>query len=66
VIGLVPEADHGFLETATGAELYFSRTSVLDGFDTLAPGDIVHYEQIDGDSGLVANRVWRVPAHHMD
>jgi cold shock CspA family protein/ribosome-associated translation inhibitor RaiA len=66
VTGLVPEEDHGFLETATGAELYFSRTSVLDGFDSLKVGETVHYEQIDGDSGPVANKVWRGPAHHMD
>jgi cold shock CspA family protein len=66
VIGLNPAADHGFLETATGVELYFSRTSVLDGFESLAVGDVVHYEQIDGDSGPVANKVWRGPAHHMD
>jgi ribosome-associated translation inhibitor RaiA/cold shock CspA family protein len=63
IVRLVPAEDHGFLETPTGTELYFSRTSVLDGFDSLSVGTTVHYEQIDGDSGPVANKVWRVPNH---
>jgi ribosome-associated translation inhibitor RaiA/cold shock CspA family protein len=61
IVRLAPSLDHGFLETPTGSELYFSRTSVLDGFDSLSVGMIVHYEQIDGDSGPVANKVWRPP-----
>ncbi len=66
VVRLDPGGEYGFLRTAAGGELYFSRTSVLDGFDALKVGDTVHYSSIDGDSGPVANKVWRGPAHHLD
>ena len=60
VTQLVPEADHGFLMTATGALLYFNRTSLLnEPLDSLRVGDAVHYIETDGDNGPVATKVWR-------
>jgi cold shock CspA family protein len=67
VASLDPAGNYGFLITNTGGELYFSRTSVMnDGFDRLKVGDTVHYSQIDGDSGPVANKVWQAPSHNLD
>ena len=63
VTQLVPDDDHGLLMTATGALLYFNRTSVLsDEFAALRVGDAVHYVEVEGDNGPVASKVWRAKA----
>ncbi len=57
------DADHGFLITNTGSSLYFHRNSVLDDFDGLKPGDVVHYVETVGDTGPIAQKVWRASSH---
>jgi ribosome-associated translation inhibitor RaiA/cold shock CspA family protein len=58
VTQLLPEADHGFLLTKEGGQLYFHRNSVLNnGFDKLKKGDIVHYVETVGDTGPIASKV---------
>jgi len=53
-----PGADHGFLLTNTGTQLYFHRDSVTDGdFEDLRQGDMVHYVEEQSDSGPVAVKV---------
>jgi len=60
---IVPEEDHGFLMTATGAFLYFNRTSLFtDTLESLRVGDDVHYVEAEGDNGPVASKVWRAKA----
>jgi ribosome-associated translation inhibitor RaiA len=55
-----PGADHGFLLTNTGSQLYFHRDSVTnDDFANLKRGDIVHYVEEEADSGPVATKVRR-------
>lgn len=55
-----PEADHGFLLSAAGSQLYFTRDAVLRGnFDALAPGDPVYYVETVGDTGPIAKKVRR-------
>jgi ribosomal subunit interface protein len=64
---LRPEADHGFILTHTGTQLYFHRNSVMNnGFDLLRVGDPVHFVEAAGDTGPTASKVWRGPEHHMD
>jgi cold shock CspA family protein/ribosome-associated translation inhibitor RaiA len=64
---LRPEADHGFILTGTGAQLYFHRNSVMNAdFAELKRGDIVHYVESDGDTGPIAYKVWVGPDFHMD
>lgn len=61
VLLIEPGADHGYLETATGTQLYFHRDSVTNArFEDLRPGDLVHYVEEEGDMGPVATKV-RVP-----
>ena len=61
VLLIEPGADHGFVETPTGTQLYFHRDSVTNAaFADLKEGDFVHYVEEDGDSGPVATKV-RVP-----
>lgn len=58
VAQLLPDADHGFILTATGTQLYFHRDSVTNGeFEKLAVGDAVHYVEEEGDAGPVATKV---------
>ncbi|MBN8909523.1 MAG: HPF/RaiA family ribosome-associated protein [Rhodospirillales bacterium] len=53
-----PSTNHGFLLTKTGTQLYFHRDSVTNGaFETLKPGDPVHYVEEASDSGPVATKV---------
>jgi len=55
-----PGADHGFLLTPTGTQLYFHRDSVTNGrFADLRDGDRVHYVEEESDSGPVASKVRR-------
>jgi ribosomal subunit interface protein len=51
-------ADHGFIETPYGREIYFHRNSVLgDGFDMLELGDCVHFVEEEGEKGPQASTV---------
>ena len=64
---LDPAADHGFILTNEGSQLYFHRNSVLDAdFAKLKRGDAVHYIASDGDTGPTASKVWVGPDYHMD
>lgn len=55
-----PGADHGFLLTAGGSQLYFHRDSVTNGrFEELREGDRVHYVEEEGGAGPVAVKVRR-------
>jgi ribosome-associated translation inhibitor RaiA/cold shock CspA family protein len=54
------DRDYAFLLTAEGQQLYFHRGSLMDGdFESLRPGDVVHYIAVDGDTGPSASKVWR-------
>jgi len=67
VAQLFLEADHGFIQTNEGTQLYFHRNSVLDAdFAKLKRGDAVHYIASDGDTGPIARKVWLGPDHHLD
>jgi len=58
VAQIEPGADHGFLLTPTGGQLYFHRDSVTNGrFAALHAGDRVHYVEEAGDAGPVASKV---------
>lgn len=51
-------ADHGFLETADGREIYFHRNSVLNGhFERLRVGRQVHFSEESGDKGPQASTI---------
>jgi ribosomal subunit interface protein len=55
---LLPERDHGFLETPEGREIYFHRNSVLHpGFERLAIGTEVRFTEEAGDQGPQASTV---------
>ncbi|HEX3536377.1 MAG TPA: HPF/RaiA family ribosome-associated protein [Stellaceae bacterium] len=57
---LYPDEDHGFLLTPTGGQLYFHRNSMMNrDFDRLEVGAKVHYVETVGDTGPIANKVWR-------
>lgn len=53
-----PGADHGFILTNTGSQLYFHRDSVTNAeFGDLKPGQPVHYVQEEGDTGPTATKI---------
>ncbi|MEJ5210213.1 MAG: HPF/RaiA family ribosome-associated protein [Burkholderiales bacterium] len=55
---LFPEEGYGFIETATGEELYFHRFNVVHpDFEHLQVGDEVSFLVETADEGLQANRV---------
>jgi cold shock CspA family protein/ribosome-associated translation inhibitor RaiA len=55
---LLPERDHGFLETPEGREIYFHRNSVLHpGFERLAIGTEVRFTEEAGEQGPQASTV---------
>ena len=56
-----PGADHGFILTNSGTQLYFHRDSVTNArFEELQPGQLVHYVEEAGDAGPVAAKI-RIP-----
>lgn len=64
---LYPDADHGFILTNEGSQLYFHRNSVMnEAFDRLKRGDAIHFIATIGDTGPIASKVWLGPDHHMD
>ena len=53
-----PGADHGFILTYAGSQLYFHRDSVTNAeFRSLKPGQEVHYVEEEGGSGPVATKI---------
>jgi cold shock CspA family protein/ribosome-associated translation inhibitor RaiA len=57
---LCPAADHGFILTNEGAQLYFHRNALNDGdFNNLRIGDRVRFTPEDGDTGPMVRRLWR-------
>ncbi len=68
VVRLVPEADHGFIRTSDGEEVYFHRHSVVDGaFDRLRVGSEVRLvvAEREGEQGYQASTVHLVGKHHV-
>ncbi len=60
-----PGADHGFLLTAFGTQLYFHRDSLTNAsLAELEAGTVVHYVEEDGDAGPVATKVRVEPRQH--
>src|SRR5262249_22682507 len=58
VMRLFPDADHGFLKSLDGREIYFHRNSVLHGdFERLAIGTEVRFEESEGNQGPQASSV---------
>jgi cold shock CspA family protein/ribosome-associated translation inhibitor RaiA len=58
---LYPAEDYGFILTHEGTQLYFHRNSLIQrDFDRLQVGDRVHFVETVGDTGPIANKVWRV------
>jgi cold shock CspA family protein/ribosome-associated translation inhibitor RaiA len=56
-----PGADHGFLLTSVGSQLYFHRDSVTNGrFEELREGDLIHYVEAEGGAGPTAVKI-RLP-----
>jgi len=51
------DADHGFLESEDGREIYFHRKSVMQGFERLAVGTKVRFTEERGDKGPQASTV---------
>jgi ribosomal subunit interface protein len=61
------EGGFGYVLTAEGQLLYFSRSAVLAGdFDQYQRGDVVHYVQVEGEAGPSASKVWRGSEHDLD
>jgi ribosomal subunit interface protein len=61
------EAGFGYVLTAEGQLLYFSQSAVLAGdFDQYERGDVVHYVQVEGETGPSASKVWRGSEHDLD
>ena len=59
VLRLLPEKDHGFIESEEGREIYFHRNSVAgEGFDSLAVGDQIRYIEEKDDLGPQASIVY--------
>lgn len=61
-------ADHGFIETADGNEVYFHRNSVVEGrFDDLEVGNEVRVAvaERESDKGWQATTVHPVGKHHL-
>lgn len=66
VARLVPEQDHGFIETSDGREIYFHRNAVVnDDFDKLEPGVEVRFAESEGDKGPQASGVHRIGHSHV-
>jgi ribosomal subunit interface protein len=59
ILRLLPEKDHGFIESEEGREIYFHRNSVKGkGFESLAVGDEIRYIEETDDLGLQASIVY--------
>ncbi|MCS6911959.1 MAG: cold shock domain-containing protein, partial [Myxococcota bacterium] len=55
---ILPEEGYGFIVTADGRELYFSRDNVVHpSFERLKPGMAVTFLEVPASEGLQAKRV---------
>ncbi|HTI01495.1 MAG TPA: HPF/RaiA family ribosome-associated protein [Acidisoma sp.] len=62
VMLIEPGADHGFLLTSRGSQLYFHQDSVTNAsLADLREGMVVHYVEEEGESGPVAGKVRVAP-----
>jgi len=67
IASLRPEADHGFIASPDGREIYFHRNSVEGGkFDELRVGQEVRFSEATGDKGPQATFVRPVGKHHLE
>ena len=57
VARLFEDRGYGFLETASGQEIYFHENSVVDGFGALEVGTTVTFTEDEGDEGPRATHV---------
>ena len=65
---LVAEGDYGFIESATGEEIYMHRDSVVGAkFEDLSVGDAVRYVEHpgEGEKGPQASTVVPIGKHHL-
>ncbi len=66
IASLHPGADHGFITSADGREIYFHRNSVeADKFDDLEAGQEVRFSEAAGDKGPQATLVRPLGKHHV-
>lgn len=68
IVRLIAEGDYGFIESATGEEIYMHRDSVVGGrFEDLRVGDEVRYVEHPGESekGPQASTVVPLGKHHL-
>jgi cold shock CspA family protein/ribosome-associated translation inhibitor RaiA len=56
---------YGFIATPEGREIYFHKNSVLDGFESLAAGQEVRFDEEEGDKGPQASTVKVVRQEHL-
>jgi len=63
---LHPEEDYGKIEMPDGREIYFHRNSTLNtGFEKLALGTEVRFDEEEGDRGPQASTVKVIGKHHL-
>ena len=65
VVRVDPSGEFGFIESASGQELYFHRNSVLDDPQHLAPGARVSFAEAIGDKGPQASTVKLLGKHRL-
>lgn len=59
VARLIPDKNHGFIQTLDGREIYFHRNSVHgEGFDALTVGNEVRFMEEEDDLGPQASSVY--------
>lgn len=59
IANIYPERDYGFILTNEGKFLYFHRNSLIQcELGKLKRGDVVHFVEMDGDTGATAGKVW--------
>ncbi len=56
---------YGFITTSEGREIYFHKNSVLDGFESLEPGQEVRFEEEEGEKGPQASTVKILREEHL-
>ncbi len=56
---------YGFITTPEGREIYFHKNSALDGFENLAAGQEVRFEEEEGEKGPQASTVKVVREEHV-
>jgi cold shock CspA family protein/ribosome-associated translation inhibitor RaiA len=65
VAKLFPHEGYGFIQTPDAREIYFHKNSVLDGFDSLAIGQEVRFDEEPGEKGPQASTVKILRAEHV-